>query len=115
VVPPEPSRRAALFQVLWFNYSWNSKRETFVLLRLREDVVRIQIKTEPYEYGHGKQHKARTVFHCREKGEQKYPKGDVISHPDKGEWVTAPLFNWNVVGRVFPKPREPHGCMAFDN
>jgi hypothetical protein len=79
--------------VLSLNYSWNSEGKTFVLLRLLEDVVRIQIKTEPYKNNHGKRNKADTVVDCRKKGKQKNPEGSIVSRPNKGEWVSAPLFD----------------------
>jgi hypothetical protein len=84
--------------ILSFNHLWNSEGKTFVLLRREiEDVVRIQINAEPYKNNYGKQYEARTVFHCREKGQQKNPKDGIISQPNQGEWVSAPLFDCNVV------------------
>jgi hypothetical protein len=78
-------------------------------------VVGIQVEAEPYKDDHGKHDKSRAVFHCREKGQQKSPKGKVISRPDQGERVSAALFDLGGVSRVFPEPREPRGRMAFDD
>jgi hypothetical protein len=78
---------------LFFNDLWTSEGKTFELLRLLDDVVCIQIRAEPDKNNCGKQYKSRTVFHCRKKGQQKNPKGNVISYPNKGEWVRAPLFD----------------------
>jgi len=75
-----------------------SEGKTFVLLRREnKDVVRIQICKKPYKNNDGKRYKACTVFHCCEKGKQKNPEDDIISHPDKGEWVRTPLFDWIIV------------------
>jgi hypothetical protein len=71
-----------------FNCSWNTERKTLVLLRLElEDVVQIQIYTEPYKNNYGKRDKARTVVDCRKKGQQKNPEGSIICHPNEGEWT----------------------------
>ena len=99
-----------------FRYSWNPEGKTFKLLRRElEDVVRIQIKTEPYCNNGGKRHKARAVVDDRKKGKQKNPEGSVICLPDQGELVHERLFDGNVVSCVFTKPREPHGGMTFEN
>jgi hypothetical protein len=58
-----------------------------------EDIIRIQIRTEPYKNNYGKGDKARTVFHGRKKGKQKNPEGKIISLPDQGEWVCEPLLD----------------------
>ena len=99
-----------------FGFLWNPERETFVLFR-REigGVVRVQIKTEPYQDDHGKRDKARTVVYCCEKGNQKDPKGKIISLSNEGEWAGGRLFGRNVVSSVLLEPCEPHGCMAFDD
>jgi hypothetical protein len=77
-----------------FNYSWNTEGKAFELRRLElEDVVRIQIQSEPYKNNDGKRYKARTVFHCRKKGKQKNPKGSIIGLSDQGEWVSEPLLD----------------------
>jgi hypothetical protein len=81
------------FDWIIFRYSWASEGKTFELLRLLEDVVRIQISPEPYKNNYGKQYKARTVFHCRKKGQQKNPEDNIIDYPNKGEGVSAPLFD----------------------
>jgi hypothetical protein len=84
--------------VITFNCSWNSEGITFILLwREFEDVVRIQISNEPNKNNDGKHDKARTVFHCRKKGEQKNPEDSIISFPDQGEWVSERLFDETVV------------------
>ena len=78
--------------------SWNTERKTLVLLRLElEDVVQIQIYTESHKNDYGKHDKARTVVDCRKKGQQKNPEGSIIGHPNKGEWVSGPLFDCHIV------------------
>lgn len=54
--------------VLSFNHS-RTEGETFVLLRLFDDLVCIQIETEPYDYNPGKRYKARTIVDDCKKGE----------------------------------------------
>jgi hypothetical protein len=70
-----------------------SEGKSVELLWLLEDVVRIQIGTESYEDDQGKCYETGTVFHSRKEGDQKNPKGSVVGYPDKGEWVSAPLFD----------------------
>lgn len=74
-------------------HSGNSEGKTFILLRLLEDMVGIQIQQQPYSNNGGKHDKSGTVFHAREKGQQKNPKDDIVSHPNKGEWVSVPLLD----------------------
>jgi hypothetical protein len=77
-----------------YDYSWNAEGKTFVLPRRElENVVRIQISPEPYKDNYSKRDKARTVVNYRKKGKQENPKDNVISHPNKGEWVSVPLFD----------------------
>jgi hypothetical protein len=96
--------------------SWNPEGVAFELLRGElEDVVCIQVEHQPYENDDGKRNKARTVVDCGEKGQQKNPKGHIISQPDQSEWVSVCLFDGKVVICVFPKPREPRCCMKLDN
>ncbi len=86
------------------------------LLRFElQDVVRVQISAKPYQNNCREGDEAGTVLYDRKKGKQKNPEGGIIGHPDQGEWVSGRLFDGNVVSRDFPKPREPHGCVAFDN
>jgi len=94
--------------------SWNSEGKIFVLLRLLEDVICIQIENEPDRNDHSEHYKARTVLHGRKEGKQKNPKDNVVSRSDQGKWVSAPLFDCLVVIRVLAKPREPRGSMSFD-
>ena len=83
-----------LVSVLAFNYSCNSEGISFELLRRElEDVVRIQIKSEPYKNNYGKRYKARTVVDYRKKGKQKNPEDDIISIPNKPEWVSERLID----------------------
>ena len=82
----------AIFRIV-YGYSC-SEGKTFVLLRLELEDVDIQISTEPYKNNYGKRYKAHTVVDCRKKkGEQKNPEGSIVSLPNKGEWVSEPLFN----------------------
>ncbi|HET7008780.1 MAG TPA: hypothetical protein VFK65_24995 [Candidatus Binatia bacterium] len=53
----------------------------------------MKISTEPYKNNHGKRDKARAVVDRRKKGKQKNPEGSIISPPNKGEWVSEPLFD----------------------
>jgi len=85
------------------------------LLRLGEDMIGVQISAEPDKDNDRKQDKARPVFHGCKKGQQKNPKDNVISYPDQGEGMRTSLFDRLIVSRVLAKPREPHGCMLFDN
>lgn len=78
--------------VLPFNYSC-SEGKPFVLLRPELEDVDIQIGAEPYKDNYGQHDKARTIFHCRKKGQQKKPKGNIICDPNNGERVSAPLFD----------------------
>ena len=85
-------------KVLSSTYSWNTERKTIVLLRIKfEDVVQIQIYTEPYKNNYAKHDKSRTVVDRRKKGQQKNPEGSIIGHPNKGEWVSGRLFYCHVV------------------
>jgi hypothetical protein len=75
-------------------FSWNSEGKSFVPFRQElENVIRIQIYHQPHKNNYGKRDKARAVFHCCEKGKQKYPEDGIISFPDQGEWVSEPLFD----------------------
>jgi hypothetical protein len=83
-----------LVSVLSFNYSCNSEGISFELLRCElEDVVRIQIKSEPYKNNYGKRNKARTVVDDRKKGKQKNPEDSIISIPNQPEWVSERLID----------------------
>jgi hypothetical protein len=92
-IKAKPINCPLLLSVLFFNNSWNSEGETFELLRL-DDVVRIQISTEPDKNNYGKRYKARAVFDWRKKWEQKKEKGSIKSpksHPS--ESVIERLFH----------------------
>jgi hypothetical protein len=62
------------------------------LCRLKVEQVDIQISTESYKNIYGKGYEARSVVDYRKKGKQKYPVSRIISLPNKGEWVSEPLF-----------------------
>jgi hypothetical protein len=78
---------------LSFNHLWTSEGKTFELLRLLDDVVRIQISSEPDKNNYGKQYKSRPIFHGRKEGQQKNPKGDIIGYPDQNKWMCERLFD----------------------
>jgi len=75
------------------NDLWAAEGKTFKLLRLRENVVGIQISAKPDKNNDGKQDKGRAIVHSRKKGQQKNPKGNIISCPDQGEGMHASLFD----------------------
>lgn len=74
-------------------FLWTSKGKTFEVLRLLDDMVRVQISPQPDKNNYGKYDKARTVFYCCKKGKQKNPEDNIISYPNKSKGVTVPLFN----------------------
>jgi len=49
-----------------------------------DDVVRIQISTEPYQNNYGKDHKANAVVDFGEEGHQKYKEGSIVGNPNNG-------------------------------
>jgi len=55
-------------------------------------VVGIQVSAQPDKNNNGKQDKGRAIVHGRKKGQQKNPKGKVISRSDQGEGMQASLF-----------------------
>ena len=80
--------------ILFLNYLRTSEGKTFVLLRLREDVIGIQISAEPDKNNYGKQYKARPVFHCCKKGKQKNPEYGIVKDKNYSiEWIGESLFN----------------------
>jgi hypothetical protein len=72
---------------------WNSEGITFILLQREIEEVRIQIGTESNKNHYGKHYKARAVVDYRKKGKQENPEDGIISLPNKGEWVSEPLFD----------------------
>ena len=78
-------------------------------------MVGVQVSAQPDKNNDSKQDKGRAIVYRRKKGQQKNPKGKVISRSDQGEGMQASLFKWLIVGRILTKPREPYGRMLFDN
>jgi len=72
---------------------WASEGKLFKLRRLSDNVVGVQIRAEPDNDNDGEQNKPRTVSHCRKKGQQKNPEGDVIGDPDQGQRMGVSLFD----------------------
>jgi hypothetical protein len=66
IIPPHG---ISLVLVLFFNGLRTSEGKTFVLLRLREDIISIQVSAEPDQNNDGKQYKSRAVVHGRKKGQ----------------------------------------------
>jgi hypothetical protein len=89
---------------------------TVITLRCElEEVVGIQIQTEPYSNDDGEHQKSCAVFNERKEGKQKNPEGEVIHLSNEGERVHESLLNGGVVGGIFSKPCEPHGGVAFEH
>ena len=100
---------------LSFNYSRYSEGIDLSLLQ-REEVVPYQISNGPYDDNYEERYEACTVVYYP--GEGKYyrnPIDNIVCHKDQVEWVSKRQFDWNGVGRVFPLPSEPLGCMPLDN
>ena len=64
-----------------------------MLLRSKiEEIVCIQIDTEPKTNDHGECDKAGAIFHRREERDQENPESYVVDLSDKRKWVSELLF-----------------------
>ncbi len=68
--------------ILYFN-SGNPEGKTYGLLQ-REDVVPIEISTEPYNNNYSQHHKTRIVGDCLGKGKHyRYPPDNIVGNKDE--------------------------------
>jgi hypothetical protein len=79
---------------MFFCVSWDSERETIILCRREiKNVIGIQVDDQSYKNDDREQDKTCAVVHGCKKGEQKDPEEKIVSHPNQGKRVCAPLLD----------------------